>query len=154
MTRFAILSVLFIVVIGCQQAEDPALLAQRAKFTLSEEPSGAMGVLEARMAVDSRSQAEATESRSPTQLKGNAAALQPDEPAADVEEETPDAEPLIILGRVGTNAEQTWEPGKAEFVIMDPTAELPDHDHSEQGMTPITVHFARRSRATLPILPL
>ena len=33
---------------GCQQPVDPAVLAERDKYLLSEEPSGAVGVLEAR----------------------------------------------------------------------------------------------------------
>ena len=38
-------------------------------------------------------------------------------------------EPVVLIGRVGTDAHQTWEPGKAAFVVVDPTAEMPAHDH-------------------------
>lgn len=90
-----ILSFLGLSLLGCQQAtEDPALAATRTKYTLVEEPSGALGVLELRGQLE--------------QLAGQS---------------------VVVLGRVGTDESQTWEPGKAAFVITDPTAEMPEHDH-------------------------
>jgi hypothetical protein len=84
-------------VAGCQRAQDPAVLEQRQKYLLSEEPQGALSVMEARAKV--------------------AAAAAP-------------AEPLVLMGRVGAGAHQTWDPGKAAFVVIDPSAEMPSHDHA------------------------
>jgi hypothetical protein len=38
-------------------------------------------------------------------------------------------QPLVLVGRVGAGADQTWDPGKAAFVVMDPAAEIPTHEH-------------------------
>jgi hypothetical protein len=83
-------------IVGCRRAEDPAVVAQRAKYLLNEEPAGALGVTEAHAQVTG--QADATR-------------------------------PLVLVGRIGAGSDPTWDPHEAAFVISDPAAELPDHEH-------------------------
>jgi hypothetical protein len=87
----------FLAAAGCQPSDDPQVLQQRQKYLLAEEPTGAMGVIEAH-----------------AQL-----AAQP----------TADPQPLVLVGRVGAGHDQTWDPGNAAFVVIDPAAEIPSHDH-------------------------
>ncbi len=34
-----------------------------------------------------------------------------------------------MVGRVGAGSDQTWDPGKAAFVVVDPAAKLSSHSH-------------------------
>jgi hypothetical protein len=90
---------LFLLLAGCQQAEDPQVLQQRTRYLLNEEPKGALGVTEAH-------------ARLATQPDGG-------------------EQPLVLVGRIGAGDDQTWEPGKAAFVVVDPAAEIPSHDHGD-----------------------
>lgn len=50
----------------------------------------------------------------------------------DGAEGEPAEQPVVLVGRVGAGANQTWDPGKAVFVISDPS--LPeDAHHAEDG---------------------
>lgn len=112
--RSILLSSVVALCVGCQAAEDPAVLAERAKYLLDVEPAGAVGVLEAR---EQFAQPQAAAEQAPPQ-------------------EAPSASPpreLVLVGRIGGGVNQTWEPGKAAFVVLDPSAEIPSHDHSAGG---------------------
>lgn len=42
--------------------------------------------------------------------------------------------PVVLVGRVGADAETTWDPGKAAFVVMDPSLEVAaKEEHGGQG---------------------
>ena len=41
--------------------------------------------------------------------------------------------PVVLVGRIGTDAETTWDPGKAAFVIADLTAPAPKSSHGGAG---------------------
>jgi len=85
---------------GCQQAENPVLVEQRTRYALTEEPTGALSVLEAREHIDTN--------------------------GADGS--------IVVLGRIGSDEAGTWEPGKAAFVIVDPTEaehDAADADHAD-----------------------
>ena len=84
---------------GCQRAEDPAVLQQRRKYLLTEEPKGAVGVIEAH---------------------------------AKVAEQASGGQALILVGRVGAGMHETWDPGKAAFVVSDPSVEIAGHDHGPE----------------------
>jgi len=111
--RSIMLSSVVVLCLGCQATEDPAVLAERAKYLLDVEPAGAVGVLEAREQF-AQPQAAASEQAPPNET-----------PAASRE--------LVLVGRIGGGVNQTWEPGKAAFVVLDPSAEIPSHDHSAGG---------------------
>ena len=81
---------------GCQRPEDPAVLQQRQKYLLTEEPPGAVGVVEAHAKVT--------------------------QPASS-------GQRLILVGRVGAGLNQTWDPGKAAFVVSDPSVKFSSHEH-------------------------
>lgn len=109
--------------VGCQQPVDPAVTAQREKYLLSEEPSGAVGVLEARELVAEQVPAE--------------------------EEGSPPTKPVVLLGRIGSNPESTWDPGVAKFVIRDPAAEMEEHDHGP-GHDPDNCPFCKAKKEKSP----
>lgn len=44
--------------------------------------------------------------------------------------EQPIDDAIVVLGRVGMNAEQTWDPGKAAFVITDLATKPVEHSQS------------------------
>lgn len=103
---------------GCQQAEDPEVLAQRAQYLLKEEPKGALGVSEAHAQLSAQ-------------------------PSSD-------PQPVVLVGRIGAGADQTWEPGKAAFVVVDPAADIPSHEHAA-GHDPDNCPFCQgdqKSRAS------
>ena len=37
---------------------------------------------------------------------------------------------IVVLGRVGSQSHDTFQPGKAAFVITDTSVEISDHDHA------------------------
>lgn len=47
------------------------------------------------------------------------------------EKVTSGAMPVVLVGRVGTDASTTWDPGKAAFVVMD--ASVADASHEGHG---------------------
>ena len=119
--RSIMLSSVVVLCLGCQATEDPAVLAERAKYLLDVEPAGAVGVLEAREQF-AQPQAAASEQAPPNET-----------PAASRE--------LVLVGRIGGGVNQTWEPGKAAFVVLDPSAEIPSHDHSAGGHSHVNCPF-------------
>jgi hypothetical protein len=78
---------LVVLLAGCQASEDAQTIAERQKYLLATEPSGAMTV------IDVRSQFN------------------------EGEESAPNAQTVVMVGRVGAGANQTWDPSEAAFVI-------------------------------------
>ena len=109
--------------VGCQQPVDPAITAQREKYLLSEEPTGAVGVLEARGLVTEQVTAGG--------------------------EGSPALKPVVLLGRIGSGPDSTWDPGVAKFVIRDPAAEMEEHDHGP-GHDPDNCPFCKAKKEKSP----
>ena len=89
--------------VGCganSTAGQPELAAQGQQFLLTEEPSGAIGILEFR-----------------------------EEAAVASDEESPEPQDVVLLGKIGGGGTATWSPTSAEFMLIDPTFELEAGEH-------------------------
>ena len=88
---------------GCQSQDDPKIIAQRAKILLAKEPDGAIGVIEARAAI----------------------------------EELESLESLVLVAKVGVSQYETWDPGRAAFLVRDQSLKIDaNHDHEHDDNCP------------------
>lgn len=58
-------------------------------------------------------------------------------------------QPIVLMGFVGAGAESTWEPGKAKFVIRDPSAAIEKHSHGP-GHDPDNCPFCKAKKEKMP----
>ena len=153
LTRLALL--LLSVSIGCNAADDPQVLAMREQYRLSTEPVGAIGILQVREqflvdagrqpASDAGTEDPAAENPAAQLSASDASPPATDEAVGAVAQDEPaetgstpavgptSPEPVVLVGRIGGGANPTWEAGRAVFVMMDPSAEVGQHDHGAPG---------------------
>jgi hypothetical protein len=122
MTRSAwLIASCLVLLLGCQSADDPAIARHRTKYLLSEEPPGAIGVLEARAQIAK----PMSENTAPSGSSST---------------------PIVLVGRIGAGPHATWDPGRAAFVITDP-AVAPESEHAhEAGHDPENCPFCKAER--------
>ncbi|MCA9169095.1 MAG: hypothetical protein KDB23_15580 [Planctomycetales bacterium] len=114
--------------IGCQAADDPKIVALRSQYRLTSEPTGAVGILAAREQMLPES-TDAAADATP-----NAADLQADTAATEPQSLGPtEPEPVVLVGRIGGGSKPTWDEGRAAFVMMDTASEAAGHDHGGPG---------------------
>jgi hypothetical protein len=85
---------------GNSGAGSHELMAEGRQFLLTDEPAGAIGILEFR-----------------------------EETPAEVDGDSAEPRDIVLLGKIGGGGQATWSPTSAEFMLIDPTFELEAGDH-------------------------
>lgn len=128
-----------IMTLGCTTSVDPVVESHRKRFVMSQEPPGAVSIATARkqLGLDQENEAE-TDVEEPNRAESDSGTVDPSalEPAYE------SAEPiqLVLEARVGSSDDQTWEPGKAEFMVSEV---LSDDVHGGEGHDPETCPFCQ-----------